>query len=293
MNLTELTYFNEVANTSHFTKAAENLNVSQPALSRTIKHLEKELKVPLFIKKGRNVTLSNYGEALYKHSQSILDEIKGISSEINDLKEVTNNTVSILVNSASSQMRKLLVDFQKANKNVNLKVTQLDKTEYKDKKKEFDLIIHSSTHFIPSNNQKDLLEEHLMLSIPKTHKLSKKSSVDLRDIANENLISLSENKDLREINDYYCTLAGFKPKFCFENNSPYVIKEYIKTGLGFAIIPSITWKEIKSNEKIKLVNIHNPNCKRYIILEWKKGGYMSKVATSLKDYIIKKFKKYV
>ncbi|MBR4313550.1 MAG: LysR family transcriptional regulator, partial [Lachnospiraceae bacterium] len=139
MNLTELTYFNEVANTSHFTKAAENLNVSQPALSRTIKHLEKELKVPLFIKKGRNVTLSNYGEALYKHSQSILDEIKSISSEINDLKEVTNNTVSILVNSASSQMRKLLVDFQKANKNVNLKVTQLDKTEYKDKKKEFDL----------------------------------------------------------------------------------------------------------------------------------------------------------
>ena len=132
-----------------------------------------------------------------------------------------------------------------------------------------------------------------MLSIPKTHKLSKKSSVDLSDIANENLISLSENKDLREINDYYCTLAGFKPKFCFENNSPYVIKEYIKTGLGFAIIPSITWKEIKSNEKINLVNVHNPNCKRYIILEWKQGGYMSKVATSLKDYIIKNFKKYV
>ncbi|MBO6119620.1 MAG: LysR family transcriptional regulator [Lachnospiraceae bacterium] len=293
MNLTELTYFNEVANTSHFTRASEKLNVSQPALSRTIKHLEKELKVPLFVKKGRNVTLSRYGEALFKHSQLILNEIESITTEINDLKEITNNTVSILVNSASSQMRRLLVDFQKANKNVNLSVTQLDKTEYKDKKNEFDLIIHSDTHFNSATNQKDLLEEHLMLSIPKNHKLAKKSSVDLKDIANENLISLSENKDLREINDYYCELAGFKPKFCFENNSPYVIKEYIKTGLGFAIIPSISWKEVKSNDKIKLVNIHNPNCKRYIILEWKKVGYMSKVTTLLKNYIIKNFRKYL
>ena len=292
MNLTELTYFNEVANTSHFTRASENLNVSQPALSRTIKHLEKELKVPLFVKKGRNVTLSNYGETLYKHTNIILDEIKNINLEINDLKEITNNTVSILVNSASSQMRRLLVDFQKINKNINLKVTQLDKTEYKDKKKEFDLIVHSDTTFSNSENQKILLEENLMLSIPKANKLSKKTSINLKDIKNENLISLSENKDLREINDYYCKIAGFTPKFCFENNSPYVIKEYIKTGLGFAIIPSISWKEITSNEKIKLVKISNPNCKRFIILEWK-NGYMSKVSILLKDFIIKNFKNYL
>ena len=293
MNLTELTYFNEVATTTHYTKAAENLNVSQPALSRTIKNLEDKLNIKLFVKKGRNVVLSKYGEILYKHTSSILDEINNIEAELSDLKEVSNNTVNILVNSASSQMRRLLVDFQIANKNINLKVTQLDKTEYLDKKKYFDLIIRSDTEFVQDQNQKCLVEEHLMLSVPKSHKLSKKNSVDLSEIANENLISLSENKDLRIINDYYCKISGFKPKFCFENNSPYVIKEYIKTGLGFAIIPSITWKEITSNKKISLVKIHNPNCKRFVILEWKKTGYMTKSATILKDYIIKNFQKYL
>lgn len=293
MNLTELTYFNEVATTTHYTKAAENLNVSQPALSRTIKNLEDKLNIKLFVKKGRNVVLSKYGEILYKHTSSILDEINNIEAELSDLKEVSNNTVNILVNSASSQMRRLLVDFQIANKNINLKVTQLDNTEYLDKKKYFDLIIRSDTEFIQDQNQKCLVEEHLMLSVPKSHKLSKKNSVDLSEIANENLISLSENKDLRIINDYYCKISGFKPKFCFENNSPYVIKEYIKTGLGFAIIPSITWKEITSNKKISLVKIHNPNCKRFVILEWKKTGYMTKSATILKDYIIKNFQKYL
>lgn len=292
MNLTEITYFNEVANTSHFTKAAENLNVSQPALSRTIKNLETELGVDLFVKKGRNVALSPYGEALFKHTSSILDELKYIKSEINDLKGEANNTVSILVNSASSQMRKLLVDYQTNNKNINLRVTQLDKTEYIERKKDFDLIIRSDTSYIADKDKKDLLEEHLLLSVPKNHKLAKKSSIDLSEIANENLISLSKNKDLREINDYYCMLAGFKPKFCFENNSPYVIKEYIKTGLGFAIIPSITWKEIVPNDKIKIVKIHNPNCKRFIIIEWK-NGYKTKAVSELKEYIIKHFKDYI
>ena len=292
MNLTEITYFNEVANTSHFTKAAENLNVSQPALSRAIKNIEAELKVELFTKKGRNVALSQYGEALFKHTSAILDELKGIDAEINDLKGITNNTVTILVNSASSQMRKLLVDYQKMNKNVNLKVTQLDKTEYRERKKDFDIIIRSDTVFIPGKTVKDLLEEHLVVSVPKKHVLAKKSSIDLSDIADENLISLSSNKDLREINDYYCKIAGFKPKFCFENNSPSVIKEYIKTGLGFAIIPSISWKEIVSNDKIKIVKIHNPNCKRFIIMEWK-DGYKSMAANDLREYITKHFKDYI
>ncbi|MBQ7743615.1 MAG: LysR family transcriptional regulator [Lachnospiraceae bacterium] len=292
MNLTEITYFNEVANTSHFTAAAKNLNVSQPALSRAIKTLESELKVKLFVKKGRNVTLSPYGEALHRHTKLILDELSSISSEINDLKNVTNNTVTILVNSASSQMRKLLVDYQRANKNINIKVSQLDKTEYRERKNDFDLIIRSDTVFTPGKTVKGLLEEHLIVSIPKKHKLAKKSSIDLSEIANENLISLSANKDLREINDYYCNIAGFKPKFCFENNSPYVIKEYIKTGLGFAIIPSITWKEIVSNDRIKLVRIHHPNCKRFIIIEWK-NGYQSKAVSDLKEYIIKNFKNYI
>ena len=147
MNLTEITYFNEVANTSHFTAAAKNLNVSQPALSRAIKTLESELKVELFVKKGRNVTLSPYGEALYRHTKLILDELSSISSEINDLKDVTNNTVTILVNSASSQMRKLLVDYQRANKNINIKVSQLDKTEYRENREEANIQIHKHILF--------------------------------------------------------------------------------------------------------------------------------------------------
>lgn len=293
MNLTQIYYFNEVANTEHYTKAADNLHVSQPALSRTIRDFEKELGIKLFEKKGRNVSLSKYGEAVKSHVETILSEIKSIPIEINDIKEITNNTVTILVNSSSSQMQKLLVDFQRLYKNINVVVSQLDKIEYTLKNNNFDLIIHSETDYKPTQNSFNLLEEHLMVAIPKNHKLAKKNSIDLIDISNESLISLSKNKDLREINEYYCNLAGYIPKYSFENNSPAVIKDYINTGLGFAIFPSKTWKDIVTNDKIKVLKIHNPNCKRYIILEWKKKGYVSKTSQILKEYIIKNFQKYI
>lgn len=292
MNLTQLIFFDEVARISHFTKAAENLNVSQPSLSRAIKSLEKELKISLFEKKGRNVTLSRFGEVVFKHTENILNEIKSIPEEINDIKDISSNTVSILVNSASSQIFKLLIDYQKSYSDVNLKITQLDKKEYENKRNNFDLIIFSDKGPATLQNQKTLLEEKLMLAVPKNHKFSSKEKINLKDLYKEKFISLSENKDLREINDYYCKLAGFIPKIIFENNSPTVIKDYIKTGLGFSIIPSLSWGKISSNDKVKIVKISSPICKRYIILEWNKSGYVSNATNHLKDYIINKFDRY-
>lgn len=293
MNLTQLLYFHEVARLSHFTKAAENLNVSQPALSRAIKGLENELAVPLFIKKGRNVTLSEYGNALYEHTNFITEEIKNIKLKLNDLKESTNNSVSILINSASNQMLKLLVDFKKLYPSINIKITQLDRKEYNEKKNEFDLIIKSERESASLNNQVNLLEELLMAVVPLSNKLSKKSCIELKDLANEKFVFLSKNKDLREIIEYYLQKVGINPKVEFENNSPAIIKDYIKTGLACSIVPQITWKDLLTNNKMKVLKVCNPTCKRYVILEWKKKGYITKTSTILKDYIIKNFKKYI
>lgn len=64
MELTQLRYFMEVAESQHMTRSAEKLHVAQPALSRTIKRLEEELSVPLFAARGRNIVLTEYGRYL-------------------------------------------------------------------------------------------------------------------------------------------------------------------------------------------------------------------------------------
>ena len=66
MELTQLRYFLKVAELQHITKAAEELHVAQPALTMTIHRLERELEVPLFGSKGRNIVLTEYGKYFYE-----------------------------------------------------------------------------------------------------------------------------------------------------------------------------------------------------------------------------------
>ena len=62
MNLNQLTYFVTLAQIENYTRAAKRLDITQPSLSHAISNLEKELKVPLFERHGRNVTMTKYGE---------------------------------------------------------------------------------------------------------------------------------------------------------------------------------------------------------------------------------------
>ena len=62
MELIQIRYFLEVAETKHMTNSAKNLHISQPALSQAIRRLEESLGVPLFASKGRNIVLTEYGQ---------------------------------------------------------------------------------------------------------------------------------------------------------------------------------------------------------------------------------------
>ena len=82
MDIHSLIYFKKVAELQHFTRAAEELRVAQPSLSRTISALETELGVKLFDRVGKNVTLNRFGEILLRHTNAILQEMQDISTEL-------------------------------------------------------------------------------------------------------------------------------------------------------------------------------------------------------------------
>ena len=67
MNLSQLNYFKKLAEVLHYTRAAQELFITQPTLSGAISSLEKELGAPLFERNGRSVLLTPYGEVLYEH----------------------------------------------------------------------------------------------------------------------------------------------------------------------------------------------------------------------------------
>ena len=273
-----------------YSKAAEELYVSQPVISRTIKEFENDLNAKLFQKKEGKIILTAVGEKIFPHVEILLDEYEIIR---NNATENKNYSISILANSASTQIQNLVIDFKKNYSNANIIVHQLDKDEYTNNKN-YDLMIYSTYNPPTKSNIITLLEEDLCLIVPSKSQHAKINKIKLSDMKNIELISLSKNKDLRVITDYYFLKADTTPKICIENNAASVIRDYLKLGVGSAIIPTKTWKNIYyHNKKVKTIEIIEPKCKRYVVLETNKSIKQSKMSIALKNYIIENFHNYL
>src|SRR5579875_1786359 len=91
----QIQYFQMVAETEHFTRAAEILSISQPALSRAISKLEEELGVQLFDRTGRNIVLNKYGKMFLQRVERSIQEIELGKQEIHDMIHPDHGTISL------------------------------------------------------------------------------------------------------------------------------------------------------------------------------------------------------
>lgn len=93
MEFTQIKYFRKVAELQHVSRAAEELMITQPTLTKTIRNLENELEVPLLDHVGRNIELSEYGEIVLKYTDIILNAVNDMKAELEDRKGVQNNNL--------------------------------------------------------------------------------------------------------------------------------------------------------------------------------------------------------
>lgn len=133
-----------------------------------------------------------------------------------------------------------------------------------------------------------LITEEIFLAVPLDHPLSKRDSVNLIEVANDDFISLRRGKDLRCITDAFCKYAGFTPNIIFESDDPATVRGLIKSGQGIAFIPSISWGG-STGTSMKLLHINEPICERTISLTFKSDRYLPKVECLSRQFTIDYF----
>ena len=129
MEITHLRYFKKTAELEHITKAAQELHVAQPSLSRTISMLEDELKVKLFNRKGKSIELNEYGIIVLNHTNRILKELEAIHREIDDARENSVMNVTFSMNAASTLIPRLVRGFKEEHSDIRLHILQEDLVE--------------------------------------------------------------------------------------------------------------------------------------------------------------------
>lgn len=284
MELSTLKYFFTVAKCEHLTRAAEELHISQPALTKTIKNLEEELGVKLFYKDGRRIRLNEYGRFLQQRLEPILKELELLPASIEKLVDLSENTITINVLAASTLITDIIIEFKKLHPDVVFRMLQ------KETEKEYDILV-STNASIPDNllNIKDrgIVEERIYVAAPKNSDLAKRDYVMLSELAGHDFIALSGSRRFRPLCDAYCQYAGFSPRVVFESDSLIAVKNLIAAGIGVSFWPEFSWGEL-DHHNIKLLRIEKPVCQREIIAYLKNNEKDSDIAEEFFAFLMEK-----
>ena len=263
MELQKLKHFYTVAKYQHITKAAQALYIAQPSLTQSIKTLEKELGVELYVKKGRNIVLTEYGKFLYKRLEKILPEIYDLPLEIENLKERENKRVRLNILAASTFVVNAILKYRQQTPDV---IFDFEQTE---EKYNCDIVITTngaSRNAVKNYSKRCVKKENIYLAVPKNSIYNNYDSIRLEEVKNENFVMMSSSRLFGVICDKFCSIAGFTPKILFESDSPSVVQNIISTGSGVAFWPEYSWGKV-DNTNVRLLPITDPLCQRELIIE--------------------------
>jgi DNA-binding transcriptional LysR family regulator len=290
MEWQQLEYFQTVAKMQHMTLAAEVLNISQPALSRSVSRLENELGVPLFDRQGRSIILNRYGQVFLKHVNTILSEYEESKREIQNIINPEKGEISLgfLHTLGASHVPDLIKNFSRKYPGIRFQLHQNSTNILMNQliSGEIDLCMSYPTENYPQIEWTQLLNEELFIIVPAGHWLSEYKEIDLKLIENEPLISFKEGYGMRKITDELLLKAGISPKITFEGEEVRTVAGLVAAGLGVALIPGI--KGINRSE-ISRLHVKSPECRRNIGISRMKERYLSPSALMFMEFVIKYF----
>lgn len=283
MELTQIRYFLEVARTKHMTNSAKNLHITQPALTQAIHRLEENLGVPLFVAKGRNIVLTEYGKYLQKKLEPLMEQMDQIPEQLSMMVKLESETIHMNVLAASSLVMESIIEYKKKHGEIHFQLQQNSKSDL------YDIAITTKLFYQGLNEKNSFAcAEKIYLAVPENEKYRLRTSIRLEEVAKEGFISLLGSREFRYICDRFCQHAGFTPNIIFESDNPAAVKNMIAANMGIGFWPEFTWGSIE-NENVRLLEIEEPVCQRDIIITYNINKIDSHNVTEFYEFLVEFF----
>ncbi len=258
MELRQLEYFAAVARHRHFTRAAEELYVTQSALSQQVRRLEEELGLALLRRTSRGVELTPAGEDLLGRADSILAEVERARTEMNQHAGVSRGLVRVASTTGDAvRLPQALAGFHREHPGIRIGLRQGSAPEVVElvRKGAADMAVigDSST---PGLETTVVAEEPLLLISSPEDPLAGAGRVAIADLRGRSLILPEPGTPLRNAMAAACADAGFSPVPRFEVSDPWTVRFLTSAGLGLSVVPS-SWAELPG-PPIGIVELSDP-----------------------------------
>jgi DNA-binding transcriptional LysR family regulator len=291
MNMTfrQLRLLESVARNSSFTRASEELHLTQPAVSTQIKQLEQEVGMPLFEQLGKKIFLTEAGKEMYAFSRGIAQQFRDIESVIDDMKGVRRGTLSLSVTSTGKYFAPyLLAEFVKHHPGtqVHLEVTNREELVTQLQENIPDMAIMGTPPDNLELTAQAFMQNPLVIIARPDHPLALAKRIPLSRLVEENFIQRERGSGTRNAVERFFRDREVKLNTSMEMSRNEAIKHAVMAGLGLGIVSLHTLEFELSLDRIAILSVEGfPIMKEWYLVH-RSGKRMSPIAQAFHDFVL-------
>ena len=286
MELDQLRHFLKVAEHSNFTRAAEDIALSQPALSRSVGRLEAELGQPLFERQTRSVSLTDAGHLLLERARQILLLVDDTKALFNDDGQTGRIRVASIPTIAPYFLPERLKRFHRDFPEANVVVHE-DTTENLLKKLNdglVDVMIAAFPIEARYLQIEKLFDEELLLVTAKENPLAKRKSIHLHDIESLPFVLLGEAHCLTDSIVSFCRQKSFHPLSVERTSQLATVQELVALDHGISLVPKMA-AELDNSARRVYRSLDGTKPTRSVIMVTNPYRYKSRLQQSFEAFI--------
>ena len=302
-----MNYVYEVYKERSFSKAAENLYISQPSLSAMIKKIETKVGVPLFDRSTTPIQLTEYGKKYIKTAEKIMDLEDDFAYFTENLNELKTGRLSIggpafftsfVLPEPISKFRQLYPQVK-----VNIVEDQSNHLEQKVSNGDLDIVLDNYQVNKELYEQKVFMEEHLILAVPTSYTSNRRATryqlnaedirndvhlnssfpgIPLKKFADEPFIALRSPNDTRKRMEAICQSAGVKLNMVLKLDQLLTTYHLAEYGMGAAFVSDTIIKYLPPTPNLIYYKLDDPNAVRNINIYYRKHKYLTR---SMSEFI--------
>ena len=284
MELNSFRQFLVVARLEHLSRAADELRIAQPSLSRTIARLESDLGAPLFDRSGR-LRLNDTGRLFRDHVERALGELEAGRRAVAEAIDQGLGAVR-LASETFLTLTGPLAAFKRSHPAVELELhwSPPEDMARRLRSQEIDLCVASQPIHAEGLEGTALFEEGVGAAFPLDHPLAGRASVTIGDLADQPFVTARSGHWLRRLLDRLFAAHGLSPKIVCESDEHSAIADLISAGLGVGLVPAFAHRSA-TRAPLAWIPLDDPAARRTVTLYRAADGHLSTAARLMRTTI--------
>lgn len=237
--LKQLVTFEAVMRLRHFTRAAEELNLSQPAVSMQVKQLEYLVRAPLLERHGRALAATEAGQVVLEHARAVIDEIAALSTALDGIKGLKTGKLRIsTVTTVNYFMPTLLRTFCGQHPGINVIVSVGNRQELLGQLQdnETDIAVMGQPPENLNLEAAAFLDNPLVIVAPADHPLAGRNNIPVKRLADEAFLMREQGSGTRSAMERFFSELGIGITTSVEVSGAEALKQGVQAGLGLALM---------------------------------------------------------